>query len=57
MATLRKFAKMTSGGKYHEEQIKYYQEQFLNEAKQEFPQFAHLSDNELLNNKEVIAKL
>ena len=53
MATIQSYGKMTTGAKYFDEQIKYHEAQFIQEARLKFPQYAHLDDSQLLQNKEV----
>ena len=53
MATIQSYGKMTTGAKYFDEQIKYHEDQFIQEARLKFPQYAHLDDSQLLQNKEV----
>ncbi|MDD2820477.1 MAG: MobF family relaxase [Flavobacterium sp.] len=55
--TIQEFAKMTSGGKYFERQIEYYEKQFIQEARKQFPEHTNLTDSELLKNKDVIEAL
>lgn len=53
MATIQSYGKMTTGAKYFDDQIKYHEDQFIQEARLKFPQYAHLNDSQLLQNKEV----